>query len=47
VFDVLTWPAVWLVHAVRGEGGAALAKLRGTIDGLRGRRVTAEALRRY
>jgi GT2 family glycosyltransferase len=44
VFDVCTLPFVWLVHAVRGEGGAALAKARGTWDGLRGRRVTAESL---
>ena len=44
LFDVCTLPAVWVAHALRGEGRAALAKARGTWDGLRGRHVTAEAL---
>lgn len=44
LFDVCTLPAVWVAHALRGEGGAALAKARGTWDGLRGRHVTAESL---
>jgi GT2 family glycosyltransferase len=47
LFDVCTLPAVWLAHALRGEGAAALAKVRGTWDGLRGRRVTADVLRRF
>jgi hypothetical protein len=44
LFDVCTLPAVWLVHTLRGEGDAALAKARGTWDGLRGRRVSPEIL---
>jgi len=47
LFDVCTLPAVWLIHALRGEGAAARAKMRGTWDGLRGRRVTAAALERF
>jgi len=43
-FDVLSLPLVWAWRALRGEGGAVLAKARGTLDGLRGRRVTAEVL---
>jgi hypothetical protein len=39
VFDVLTLPAAWAFRALRGEGGAVLAKARGTLDGLRGLRV--------
>lgn len=44
LFDVATLPAVLAVRAVRGEASAALAKAKGIWDGLRGRRVTAEAL---
>lgn len=47
LFDVLTLPAVWLVHALRGEGAAVRAKARGTWDGLRGRRVTEDVLRSF
>ena len=43
-FDVLSLPLVWAWRAYRGEGDAVLAKARGTLDGLRGRRVTAEVL---
>ena len=45
VFEVASLPFVWLYRALRGEGGAVLAKARGTWDGLRGRHVTAERLR--
>lgn len=45
VFDVLTLPFVWALRAWRGEGRSVRAKARGLFDGLRGRRVTAEALR--
>jgi len=45
VFDVLSLPLVWFFRALRGEGGAVRAKARGTWDGLRGQRVTAERLR--
>lgn len=44
VFDVLSLPFVWVRRAFRGEGDAVLAKARGTLDGLRGRRVTADVL---
>ena len=43
-FDVLSLPFVWAWRAYRGEGDAVLAKARGTLDGLRGRRVGAEVL---
>ncbi len=46
LFDVLLLPAAVLVQALRGNGRAALAKARGILDGLRGRRVTAAAARR-
>lgn len=42
--DVLSLPFVFLYRSLRGEGRAVLAKARGTWDGLRGRRVTAERL---
>ncbi len=44
IFDVLTLPLVLLYRGLRGEGGGALAKARGTWDGLRGRRVTRESV---
>ncbi|MEX1024223.1 MAG: glycosyltransferase family 2 protein [Planctomycetota bacterium] len=47
LFDVASLPFVWLLRAVHGEGRSVLAKARGTWDGLRGRRVTAERLRRF
>jgi len=45
VFDVLSLPFAWAYRALRGEGGAVVAKARGTWDGLRGREVTADRLR--
>ena len=44
MFDVASLPFVWCLRALRGEGAAVVAKARGTLDGLRGRRVTAEVL---
>ena len=44
VYDVLSLPLVWLLHAPRGEGAAVVAKARGMFDGLLGRKVTAERL---
>ena len=46
LFDVLTLPAVFLLEALRGRGSAALAKAWGIFDGLRGRHVDAETVRR-
>ena len=40
VFDVLTLPLVVVYRSLRGETAGAIAKARGTWDGLRGRRVT-------
>lgn len=36
LFDVLTWPGVWIGQALRGRAGAARAKARGIRDGFRG-----------
>lgn len=36
VWDVLLWPFLFLAASAGGRGGAAWAKLRGTLDGLRG-----------
>ena len=44
VFDVATLPIVWLLRAPRGDSKAVLAKAKGIWDGIRGRRVTADAL---
>lgn len=44
VYDVASLPLLFLLRAPRGEGRAVLAKGKGLWDGLRGRRVTAEAL---
>ena len=46
LFDVLTLPLALLVRGCRGEGGGVLAKAKGILDGVAGRRVTAEALER-
>jgi hypothetical protein len=43
--DVLSLPFVLVYRGLRGEGRSVLAKARGTLDGLRGRAVTAERLR--
>lgn len=47
VFDVATLPLVWAYRVLQGDGAAALAKARGTLDGLRGKRVTRELLDRW
>ena len=45
LFDVLTLPIVWLFGLFSGRGKAVLAKALGILDGLRGRRITAEVMR--
>jgi GT2 family glycosyltransferase len=45
VFDVLSLPFLWLAGLFRGRGKAVAAKALGILDGLRGKRVTAEAIR--
>lgn len=45
LFDVLTLPFVWLLGLFSGRGKAVLAKALGILDGLRGRRITAEVMR--
>ncbi len=47
VFDVLLWPLALVRASAAGRPGAALAKLRGIFDGLRGVPVTPERIRRY
>jgi GT2 family glycosyltransferase len=37
LFDVVLWPVLFGLALVRGRAGGAWAKLRGTLDGLRGR----------
>ncbi len=44
VFDVLTLPVAWLAGLPSGRARAVLAKGLGILDGLRGRRVTADLL---
>jgi hypothetical protein len=44
LFDVATLPLVWLYRSLRGEGAAVVAKAKGTLDGLRGLKVTPERL---
>ena len=46
VYDVLSLPFVWCFRVGRGEGAAVRAKAMGMLDAARGRRVTAEALKR-
>ncbi|MFG0316258.1 MAG: glycosyltransferase family 2 protein [Planctomycetota bacterium JB042] len=47
VFDVLGLPAALVLATLRGRPGAAWAKARGIVDGLRGIRVTPERVERY
>lgn len=44
VYDVLSLPVLWIVGVFRGRGRAVLAKALGIVDGLRGKRVTAESI---
>ncbi|MBL8863302.1 MAG: glycosyltransferase family 2 protein [Planctomycetes bacterium] len=44
-FDVLPLPVLWVAGLFRGRAKAVLAKGLGILDGLRGKRVTAEAIR--
>jgi len=45
VFDVLSLPLLWIAGIFRGRSKAVAAKALGILDGLRGKRVTAEAIR--
>ncbi|MFT7484311.1 MAG: GT2 family glycosyltransferase [Candidatus Paceibacteria bacterium] len=45
LFDILSLPLLFLFESTRGNGRAVIAKGRGILDGLRGRRVTADAVR--
>ena len=47
LFDILLWPVAFLRGLAHGHGAAALAKLKGVVDGLRGERVTASVAHRY
>ena len=47
LFDVATLPLALLFRAMRGEGSAVLAKAKGTLDGLRGKHVSAELLEHW
>ncbi len=47
VFDVLSLPFSWILRSLHGEGAGVCAKARGTLDGLRGRRVTEDSLRSF
>jgi len=47
VFDVLCLPAAFVLATTKGRPGAAWAKLRGIVDGLRGIKVTPERVERY
>ena len=44
-FDVLSLPFLWIAGLFRGRAKAVAAKGLGILDGLRGKRVTAEAIR--
>jgi GT2 family glycosyltransferase len=44
IYDVLTLPILWAIGLFRGRSKAVLAKGLGIIDGLRGKRVTAESI---
>jgi GT2 family glycosyltransferase len=45
VFDVLTLPFLWIGSVFVGRGKSVVAKAVGILDGLRGKRVTAESIR--
>ena len=47
LFDVMLWPLALLRALVVGRAPAAVAKLRGVLDGLRGVRVDASVAARY
>lgn len=44
-FDVVPLPFLWVAGLFRGRAKAVAAKALGILDGLRGKRVTAEAIR--
>jgi GT2 family glycosyltransferase len=45
VFDVATLPFLWIAGVFQGRGKSVVAKGVGILDGLRGKRVTAESIR--
>lgn len=45
LFDVASLPLLWFVGLFRGRSRAVLGKARGILDGLRGRRVSADLIR--
>ncbi len=45
VYDIVPLPFLWIAGLFRGRGKAVAAKALGILDGLRGKRVTAEAIR--
>ena len=47
VFDLMLWPLALLRALAGGRASAAVAKLRGVVDGLRGCRVDASVAARY
>lgn len=44
VFDVATLPFLWIAGVFQGRGKSVIAKGVGIVDGLRGRRVSAESV---
>lgn len=44
IYDVLSLPILWAIGLFRGRSKAVLAKGIGIVDGLRGKRVTAESI---
>ena len=47
VFDIALWPLAFVQAALRGRAFAAVAKLRGVVDGLRGKMVDASVAARF
>lgn len=47
LFDIALWPLAFAKAAVRGKARAAVAKLHGVMDGLRGKMVTADVAARF
>ncbi|MBK7876460.1 MAG: glycosyltransferase family 2 protein [Planctomycetes bacterium] len=44
VFDFVSLPLVWIAAVFQGQGRSVVAKAKGILDGLRGRRVTAASI---
>ena len=47
IFDVAAWPLLLVLRLLQGRARGALAKGRGIVDGLAGRRVDPERVARY